>query len=253
MEKWYTVVAEMAGGETTVVRLRAATPSAVFQQVKAMPGVRRVGKVTEGDPDPGQEPRRREGQPREALAREGHPRDSRSQHSPRAAAPARPTPTLGHHHAVSGPRVVRAVRPAGGEQPFRHLKAPPERPKPPAPPPPPPAPPKAAPVPQPAPVVAVEQPRPSVEPPSDAGPPEAREYRIVKSRRQSGDPYLLQRGQWGMQKGKRTFAAEWEKGFATREAAERHQEWVEQHAREAAEMNQGAGDLAEMEQAEMTV
>ncbi len=128
------------------------------------------------------------------------------------------------HHVISGPRVVMHDRPVkSGERPFKDLKAAPERPRP------------AAADPPPrhkAPVHAVEP-----EPPTQAE-STPREYRIVKSRRQGGEPYLLQRGYWHEQKGKRIFTVEWEKGFPDREKAEKHEEWVKRNEREMAEVDQ---------------
>ena len=63
-----------------------------------------------------------------------------------------------------------------------------------------------------------------VTPPQPAAQATAVEYRIMKSRRQTGEPYLLQRGKWQTENGKRVFRVESEKGFATREEAGRAME-----------------------------
>jgi hypothetical protein len=64
--------------------------------------------------------------------------------------------------------------------------------------------------------------------------PSPTEYRIVKSRRRDGLPYLVQRGHWQQSNGRRTFDMQWEKGFADRAAAEKHLGWIEQNEREMA-------------------
>ncbi|HEX8914797.1 MAG TPA: hypothetical protein VF796_20765, partial [Humisphaera sp.] len=102
---------------------------------------------------------------------------------------------------------------------------------------PPPAPPKPVVV-APAPVVA-KAPQPAAVPASAPAaapsPTTPVEYRIHKSRRKDGLPYLLQRGTWSQVGTKRIFAVDWEKGFAERPQAEKHQAWLEEMAREAAE------------------
>ena len=60
---------------------------------------------------------------------------------------------------------------------------------------------------------------------------------IVKSRRKDGQPYYLQRGIWTTQGSKRTFDSNWEKGFDTREAAEKHQAWVVEMAAQSADVS----------------
>ena len=64
--------------------------------------------------------------------------------------------------------------------------------------------------------------------------PSATEYRVIKSRRRDGLPYLVQRGQWQQANGRRTFDVRWEKGFADREAADKHLGWIENNEREMA-------------------
>jgi hypothetical protein len=251
VEKFYSVAAELAGGETRVLPVRGQTPGEAFQQAKTNPGVRRVGKVTEITPGA-----------YEALQRGETPRPVKpvvSHTSPEQ----HPDGGLARLNApLAGPRVVLHARPVGGEQPFRRLQAPPERLGPPRPPKPVVAPtrPQAAiasasvqptaPARQPSfyaqpgtPAVPSNSPQPTGDRafttpnPADSQP----EYRIVKSRRQGGDPYLLQRGHWQEGAGKRTFTVEWEKGFPTRPEAERHQEWLRQHAQDLADLRRQAG------------
>jgi hypothetical protein len=62
------------------------------------------------------------------------------------------------------------------------------------------------------------------------------EYRVVRSRRTGGQPYLLQRGTWSDRDGKRTFKLDWEKGFDERDKADRHLQWVQQSELELAEV-----------------
>src|SRR4051794_23131450 len=50
VEKFYSVTAELSGGETRVLPVRGRTAGEAFQQAKTNPGVRRVGKVTEITP-----------------------------------------------------------------------------------------------------------------------------------------------------------------------------------------------------------
>ena len=118
-------------------------------------------------------------------------------------------------HVISGPRVISHARPTGGEQPFKHLQAPPERPQ--------------APKPQPPVMAQPQTPIPAEdhnETEHDAEQVQELSYRIVKSRRRDGQPYLLQRGSWNDRGGKHVFLVEWEKDFLTREGAEKHQAWV---------------------------
>jgi hypothetical protein len=221
VEKWYSVAVETVDGKSEVLRIAARNPGEVFRQAKERPGVRRVGKIAEGDLQPGRKPR---------------PADA-TQH---ARPPADRAALIGHN--LSGPRIVIDAR-ASGEQPFKHLKPPPERPKPPTPPAPAPMPSRNAPVasapnvqqassarPQ---VSAGQASNPTPELPLTTDQPSTKpEYRIMKSRRQDGDPYVLQRGTWQQQKGKRAFAVDWEKSFVDRPTAERHLQWLEQSGRE---------------------
>lgn len=242
VERVYSVDVEMADGTRTVLRLHAGKPSEAFRQARDMPGVRRVGRVTEGA-------RHSDGAP--ARSPERQPRSVGSEHhSKRAAEPATSAEresSLGF--SISGPRVVRDTRPTGGERPFAHLQPPPPRPEPVRPP----KPPKPS-------VRQLGQPQiqrdevPAVTPPEqevteELGLREAsgaaaadstaadRDYRILKSRRRDGLPYLLQWGAWRMQGGKRVFEIVWEKGFASREQADQHQVWREQMRSEMAELN----------------
>ena len=249
MEKFYSVAAELAGGETRVLPVRGRTVGEAFQQAKTNPGVRRVGKVTEITPGV-----------YEALQRGETPcqlTEPASHTSPEQPAGARDVGQL--NAPLTGPRVVLHARPVGGEQPFRHLQAPPERLGPPPKPQPVAAPPKpqvtvATPPAQAAPTrhpTPTDQPRPTLAQPHSPHPSDAalpagqadspREYRIVKSRRRDGDPYLLQRGRWQEGADKRTFHVEWEKGFPARPDAERHQDWLRQREQEMADLRRQAG------------
>lgn len=252
-EQVYTVEVEMADGTRTVVQVRGDTAGEAYRQARDTPGVRRVGRVTAGSRGP-------EGSRGNSAARSGNNpvrpgvASAHRQASPEApASPAHRGQLLGL--AISGPRLVRETRAPGGERPFAHLQPPPPRPEPIHPP----KPVKVA-VAQPAVVtaqVAVSASAPATtvtRQPATAGtvPTQPatsttpalgdREYRIVKSRRKDGLPYLLQRGTWGQVGTKRVFASTWEKGFDAREKAEAHQAWAERMAAEIAEFNR---DLAE--------
>jgi hypothetical protein len=235
MEKFFSVVAELADGTTQVLSAKGQSSGDAFRQVRERPDVRRVGRVSEITPAGFDNLERSGPQPVRDAAPEARP----------GAMPGRDSAPIEHKspnwvgHVISGPRTVVYAPPAGGEQPFKNLNIPPERlakPKPVPPPAPKPQPVVAKPAPA-APAVASEEsssplPMPAAE--------TAAEYRIYKSRRQDGLPYLLQRGQWQQLKGKRAFDVQWEKGFAEREQAERHLEWVTQNEREMAEFQQSA-------------
>ena len=47
LEKFFSAAVELEDGERMTIRVKGPNLSAVFQQVKAMPGIRRVGKVSE--------------------------------------------------------------------------------------------------------------------------------------------------------------------------------------------------------------
>jgi hypothetical protein len=204
-EKFFSAVVETADGKTRAVPVRGESSSQVFQQVKQQTDVRRVGKVTQITRAAF-----------DAIVEGREPEvDSTSPDVDRISAERN---DKWISHVIAGPRVAIHDRPSG-EQPFKHLQAPPERPKPlkreiaPAPP---------APV-RSLPVKAVAKPgepgtaQPAADPGGMASP--ASEYRILKSRRQGGPPYFLQRGTWQQLKGKRVFQVESEKEFATREEA----------------------------------
>lgn len=216
MEKSYSVAVEMADGGRRMLTVQGATSGDVFQQVKAMPGVRRVGKVSE------------ESQARIVVA---------FQHGDGGVVRAAPQPVEREQKAddrrtaigfaISGPRVVVRDRQTVGERPFKHLQAPPERPKPPAS------------LIQKVVVKSIESAANEETDPQDPRPVTSKDtqYRIVKSRRRDGEPYLLQRGCWNDAEGKRAFAVAWEKGFEVRDKAEQHQKWVRQVEQELAEVD----------------
>lgn len=237
------MVVEHEDGRTETLRLSGASPGAAFQQAKQAPGVRRVGKVAEVSsrtaPDP------------------VHPGGNGSRSSAPARAPNRPAPAPGRSEraggydpkagfVLAGPRVVIHAR-AGGEQPFRNLQAPPE----------PFGPPKslfldalkvaeeaaaaarAAEAARQAELAAVEAAAASERQAAEAARAAAEpKYRIYKSRRRDGLPYLLQRGTWRDAGGKRLFEAGWEKGFAQRDEAERHLAWLEQNESEMSDSDE---------------
>lgn len=222
MEKFFSVSVEFNDGTTKAVAARGESHGAVYQQIKLMPGVRRVGKVAEVSPGI-----------HEAVK---HGRPSAPDPEPR-----RPEVGVASlNQPLRGPRVVIDARPTGGEQPFKHLQAPPERPKPPQPViQQPPVTRSAVPAPQTAPAPVRAERASRTEPAQVASqtstPPEL-EYRIVRSRRAGGLPYLLQRGTWSQRDGKRNFKLDWEKGFEDRARAEQHLQWVQQSARELADI-----------------
>jgi hypothetical protein len=205
VEKSFSVVAELEDGTTNVVTVGGQTSGEAFRLVRAMPGVRRVGRVTESGQ---QEPASRRGS---ATPGPGPLRGTISD--------------LGN--AISGPRVVLYMPRSGGEQPFKHLQVPPERPKPVL------AIPSAAakPAKRARPAVQVDQASSAI----------AQEYRVVKSRRQDGTPYLLQRGCWHAVNGKRAFDVDWEKGFDAREQAETHLALIIRAEGDLAHLEQSAG------------
>lgn len=249
VERFFAVSVEFADGRTGQLKVRGESPAEVFKDVRARSDVRRVGKVMPID---------------EAAFHSDRPVASASVVRPSPVTPSKPVQSESATEpsfdprtpreaimgfTISGPRVVRDAKPLGYEQPFKNLRAPagsvslpmePEAPK---------AvfspfgpvkgpiandPSRPSVFAKPAPAV-VEQP-PAAEPATPATASD-REYRIVKSRRQTGEPYLLQRGVWSQIKGKRVFEVEWEKGFESREKAEKQQTWLGQMAREAAELN----------------
>src|SRR5258708_37867600 len=95
-------------------------------------------------------------------------------------------------YAISGPRVVIDVQRRAGEKPFKHLQPPPERPE----------------VPKPA-KQELTAPQNRVEVTSQSDDAITRAYRIVKSRRRDGQPYLLPRGLGRGRDGRRSFAGDW--------------------------------------------
>jgi len=205
-EKFFSVVVQTSDGKTRAVPLRGESSGQVFQQARQQPDVRRVGKVTE-------------------ISQGAFDAIVEGREPATDAEPAHPGPAERNDkwigHVISGPRVIMHDR-ASGEQPFKHLQPPPERPKPQKrdPDPPPQAPARSQPTQS---LATFQQPAtpPAAEPIAAASP--GAEYRILKSRRQGGPPYLLQRGTWQQQKGKRVFQIEWEKDFATRDEAVQHQ------------------------------
>jgi hypothetical protein len=258
-EQVYSVDVEMADGTRTTVRVHGANPGEAFRQARETPGVRRVGRVTVGDRGAVYDRPATPQRPQNSAPRPGVT-GARGQGAPEA-------PLSAAHRgqllglSINGPRLVREARPTGGERPFAHLQPPPPRPEPLVPPKPVaarPAPlnpfaPVNAPVSTSASVSAASVSMQSAtaatvpaQPATATGTAAAtdREYRIVKSRRKDGMPYLLQRGTWGQHGAKRVFASTWEKGFETREKAEHHQAWAERMAAEIAEFNR---DLAESE------
>jgi hypothetical protein len=235
--KFFSVLAERQDGTTKLMPAKGNTPGEAFQQVKQMPGVRRVGKVSEISPAD-----------YEALVHGREPAgmapSARHDRHP-AGSTAEPSPQPGRvdvHFKLKGPRVVLDARPAGGEQPFKNLNIPPERLKPykPPQPTPPPAPIRPAAVVTPKPLATPAAPPTEAAPathaepvtPAESAEPGELEYRIIKSRRAIGAPYILQRGHWQQQKGKRIFKVDWEKGFENREQADAHVDWVRRHAEE---------------------
>jgi hypothetical protein len=195
--KYFSVAVELGDGKKKALPVRGESTGQVFQQVKQHPDVRRVGKVMEIS--------------QAAFEAIVQGREPASEAGPRPSSqgpPERSDKWIGH--VITGPRVISHVRPSG-EQPFKHLQAPPERPK-----------------------SKKHEPAPRATEPVASGPPAnarpsieagvasnlAPEYRVLKSRRQGGPPYLLQRGSWQQVKGKRAFHVKWEKDFATRAEAE---------------------------------
>jgi hypothetical protein len=229
-DKFFSVVAELEDGTSKVLPVRAGASGEAFRHARELPGVRRVGRVAEIS----EAAFAGLGQGRAVSA---PPPATVIQHQPEKTNPESPAARPSVPHVISGPRTVVYAPPAGGEQPFKNFTVPPERLA------------VDAPRPQPAkPAVAIARPKPvtapavaataSVRPtePDDsmriAQPPSPTEYRIVKSRRRDGLPYLVQRGQWQQANGRRTFDVQWEKGFADREAAEKHLGWIEHNERE---------------------
>jgi hypothetical protein len=220
-EKFFSVVAELEDGTSKVVPVRAGSSGEAFRHARELPGVKRVGRVAEISESAFADL----GEGRAVLIEQkpnARPQAERSQ--PAAATAAADGPFV--PHVISGPRTVVYAPPTGGEQPFKHLKAPPERPKPiePAKPQTAKATPAAAKTAKDAGDATMKMSQPSL----------PIEYRIVKSRRRDGLPYLVQRGQWNEANGRRSFDVQWEKGFEDRAGAEQHLEWIEHNERELA-------------------
>jgi len=210
-EKYFSVVVELSDGKKKALAVRGESSGQVFQQIKHQPDVRRVGKVTEVS-------QAAFDAIVEGRERPSSPPPNRADPNP----PERNDKWIGH--VISGPRVISDTRPSG-EQPFKHLQPPPERPKPQ----------KRDPEPSRRPAgnrsakpVSTVKPAPAAgQAATGAATSPVAEYRIYKSRRQDGPPYLLQRGSWEQIKGKRVFQVEWEKDFPTREEAVMHQASIE--------------------------
>lgn len=230
-DKFFSVVAELEDGTSKVLPVRAGSTGEAFRHAREHAGVRRVGRVAEI----AESAFAALGEGRAVVAAEKPAVQQQQQQAEKTNpdAPARPfTP-----HVISGPRTVVYAPPSGGEQPFKNFSVPADRlsvdvPRP--------QPVKAAPVvakPQPA---AAAAPAPAAEPIASndsmriSQAPAETEYRIVKSRRRDGVPYLVQRGQWQQANGRRSFDVQWEKGFADREAADKHLSWIEHNEREMA-------------------
>jgi hypothetical protein len=268
-EQVYSVDVEMADGARKVLQFRTDNPGAAFRQARETPGVRRVGRVTVGSrtehaeagrPSPvvgralpaGETSGRAQSAGETVTSRRANRPGSATRHQQQA--PEAPV-SEGHRgqilgQQITGPRLVRDARLLGGERPFANLPRP-NRPDPVAPPP---RKPKRAELEAEA---AAARAREAAEQAAKAQAVEARAaeaqtkadattatgeraYRIVKSRRKDGPPYLLQRGTWKQQGTKRVFEANWEKGFEVRDQAEKHLEWLEQHESEAAQVAQHA-------------
>jgi len=236
LEKFYSVAVEMEDGHRKTLAVKAKGSGQAFASAKAAEGVRRVGKVTEIDADDfahvgkggtikekpadRQPSRDRQGESGRKSEKPSSPaqRKTLTPAEPIAARPSGP-------YANTGPRIVTHVRTRTGEQPFKHLQAPPERPKPPAPPA---APAKKSNAAKAAATKVTKADKPAkpkaakalAKKSSEKKAPADDNTRIVKSRRQDGPPYLLQLGAWKEVGGKRVFTVESEKGFDTREAAE---------------------------------
>jgi hypothetical protein len=236
-EKFYSVIAEFADGATKTVPVRGGSSGEAFRKVRETPGVRRVGRVTEVTQRDHLHTERDGGLIGAAAVTAPAPGRSSATESQAPEAPAAPR-SNGIGHTISGPRTVVYAPPGRGEQPFKNLVIPPER--------------LAKPRPDVSPKpkahvkpVAAAPVQPAAQVPV-AGPismpqaPASTKYRIHKSRRRDGLPYLLQRGLWQQVGGKRTFDVQWEKGFDQREDAERHLEWVQQTEQELAEFQQSA-------------
>jgi hypothetical protein len=251
LERFFSVVVETEDGRTETLRLSGASPGAAFQQAKQTPGVRRVGKVAELSSRTELDPVHPGGNGRGAPA-QGKP-------TQRTAAPGRNERAGGYDPKVgfvlTGPRVVIHAR-AGGEQPFRNLQAPPEQF----------GPPKslfldalkaaqeaaaaaqAAEAARQAEIAAIEAAAAAARQAAEAARAASEpKYRIYKSRRRDGLPYLLQRGTWRDAGGKRLFEAGWEKGFAQRDEAERHLAWLERSEREMSEVGNAEVDDTDAE------
>src|SRR4051794_31689372 len=115
----YSVSVEMADGTSTVVRVQGQTSGEAFQQVKQMPGVRRVGRVVEGTQMSSgarqDSPRQNRSDSPRNDTRNDHRVDTRShevrQHEARqgpGASSSDQNATLGNR--IAGPRVVTPTR-----------------------------------------------------------------------------------------------------------------------------------------------
>jgi len=250
VERYFSVAVELTDGTKTSVRLSGESTADAFKQARERSDVRRVGKVTEiseagfhsDSPDPivrsapqaGENRGERHGQ----RHGERHGERHNSPSAPSESSNVRRESLIGF--TISGPRVVRDARVSGAERPFQlaNIQAPPPRPDEEK------APEAVAPSyspfgpfpPKPQPVIEEKKAEVTEAAPQVDTESQGNEYRVIKSRRKDGLPYLLQRGVWSQQGGKRTFKAGWEKDFETREQAEERLEWLEQMTREAAEL-----------------
>lgn len=234
MEKFFSVAVELEDGHRKILAVKASGSGQAFAQAKAAPNVRRVGKVTEIDASDFDHVSNggtlKESAPRDRASDSSHKSsadrkssghksaDHKSPAHPKSEKPAAAAPAERPSAAYTntGPRVVSHARTRTGEQPFKHLQAPPERPKPPAPP----AKPTKPKAEKPEKPAKPAKPKAAKAPSKKSATKTDDNTRIIKSRRQDGPPYLLQRGTWKEVGGKRTFTVESEKGFDTREAAE---------------------------------
>jgi outer membrane biosynthesis protein TonB len=209
-DKFFSVTVQLEDATSKVLPMRAASSGDAFRAARETAGVRRVGRVAEIT---------------EAAfvgLGEGRVVEPTVNARPESQKVAEPESRPHVAHVISGPRTVVYAPPTGGEQPFKHLKAPPERPKPIV---------EVKPEPVKKAAPAATEVSPSMRMPQVSA---ATEYRIVKSRRRDGLPYLVQRGNWQEASGRRTFHVEWEKCFATREEAVKHLDWIEHNERELA-------------------
>ena len=115
-ERSFSVAVEMMDGSAKTLRVQGKTSSEVYAAARAMPGVRRVGRVVEAGKGASSGPRPGEQSAEHTARHARHDREPASGSANAAAnGSANGSADLGLSvDSIRGPRVVRAARPSGG-------------------------------------------------------------------------------------------------------------------------------------------